>query len=534
MKEPSATKPEAIKIAKDFKVELLYSVPKDKQGSWVNMCVDPKGRLIVSDQYGGLYRVTPTAIGGKAEDTRIERVPIPLGESHGLLWAFDSLYVVVNKGQRYESGLYRVRDAIGNDTLNSVEMLARIPAAGEHGPHAVLLHPDGKHLAIVCGNATPLMKFEHSRVPTIWGEDHLLPRMPDGRGFMKGVLGPGGAIYTVDPDGKNWELFSVGFRNEFDAAFNKQGDLFTYDADMEWDINTPWYRPTRVCHVTSGAEFGWRNGAGKWPLYYPDSLPATLNIGPGSPTGICFGYGAKFPARYQDALFMCDWSYGKLYAVHLIPEGATYKGEAEEFLSGSPLPLTDVVVNPVDGAIYFAIGGRQTKSGLYRVTYTGKESTEPSPQASTSLPLHELRRKLEQFHARKDPKAVETAWPYLGHADRFIRFAARVAIEHQDSSEWQDKALAEKDPAAALTALLALVRARGLDPFHHPNAPKPDADLKERILKAITTIAWDKLTDEQRLELVRIYHVFFNRFGPPDATQRQRVLTHTDSHYPSN
>ena len=34
---------------------------------------------------------------------------------------------------------------------------------------------------------------------------------------------------------------------------------------MEWDVNTPWYRPTRVMHVTSGSEFGYRNGAGKWP-----------------------------------------------------------------------------------------------------------------------------------------------------------------------------------------------------------------------------------------------------------------------------
>ena len=43
---------------------------------------------------------------------------------------------------------------------------------------------------------------------------------------------------------------------------------------MEYDFNTPWYRPTRICHVVSGAEFGWRNGAGKRPECYPDNLPA--------------------------------------------------------------------------------------------------------------------------------------------------------------------------------------------------------------------------------------------------------------------
>src|SRR5262249_24647944 len=293
-----------------------------------------------------------------------------------------------------------------------------------------------------------------SRVPKLWGEDHLLPRMPDGNGFMAGVLGPGGCIYKVDPDGKEWKLISVGFRNQFDAAFNRHGDLFTHDADMEWDMNTPWYRPTRVCLAASGSEFGWRNGTGKWPAYYPDSLPAVLDIGPGSPTGVAFGYGAKFPAKYQEAFFICDWSYGKLYAIHLTPDGSAYTGEAEEFVSGSPLPLTDLVINPRDGAMYFTIGGRRTQSGLYRVTYTGKESTAAAKADNRGAAQRALRHKLEAFHGRQDPDAVETAWPYLNHADRYVRYAARVVLEHQDPKTWQERALAEKDPAAALTALL--------------------------------------------------------------------------------
>ena len=100
-------------------------------------------------------------------------------------------------------------------------------------------------------------------------------------------------------------------------ASTSDGDLFTYDADMEYDFNTPWYRPTRINHVVSGGEYGWRNGAGKYPEFYVDNLPATLNIGPGSPTGTTFGYGAKFPAKYQEAFYVLDWSWGKIYAVHL-------------------------------------------------------------------------------------------------------------------------------------------------------------------------------------------------------------------------
>jgi putative heme-binding domain-containing protein len=533
-REPPATLAERIKIVKDFRVELLYSVPKAEQGSWVNMCVDPKGRLIVSDQYGPLYRVTPPPLGGKAQDTKVEPIPLPIGEAQGLLWAFDNLYVVVNKGAKYESGLYRVQASKDGDRLENVKLLHKISGGGEHGPHAVVLAPDSKSLYILCGNATKMMDLGSSRVPMVWGEDHLLPRMPDGRGFMRGVLGPGGCIYRVDPEGQNWELVSTGYRNPYDMAFNRHGDLFTYDADMEWDFNTPWYRSTRVCLAVSGSEFGWRNGAGKWPPYYPDSWPPILDIGPGSPTGMSFGYGARFPAKYQDALFMCDWSYGKLYAVHLTPEGSAYKGEAEEFLNGSPLPLTDIVINPSDGAMYFTIGGRRTKSGLYRVTYTGKKATAPSQGNDRGAEARAVRRRLEAFHGRQDPRAVGVAWPYLNHADRYIRSAARVTVEHQDPKTWQDRALSEPEPVRATQALLALVRVSSTDPFHRkPNSAPVNQELKTRILHALDRIDWKQLTDDQRLAWLRVYAVLFVRMGGPGEPARRNVLARIDAHYPS-
>jgi putative heme-binding domain-containing protein len=541
-KAPAATPAEALKVLKDFKAELLYSVPKDTQGSWVNLCVDPKGRLIASDQYGPLYRITPPAVGGKVEDTKVEKLDLPLGGAHGLLWAFDGLYVMVNEavtvnGEKPQRGLWRAHSKDGGDTFEQPEFLHEIEGQGEHGCHAIVPGPDGKSLYVICGNMTKMVsQWATSRVPTLWGEDHLLPRLPDGNGFMAGVLGPGGCVYKIDPYGKDWELVSTGYRNPFDMAFNRRGDLFTWDADMEWDFNTPWYRPTRVCLVASGSEFGWRNGAGKWPAYYPDSLPAVFNVGPGSPTGMTFGYGAKFPAKYQDALFMCDWSYGKLYALHLTPDGASYKGEIEEFLNGSPLPLTDVVVNPKDGALYFTTGGRKTQSGLYRVTYVGKESTEPAKGGDDVSELHALRRKLEAFHGKADPKAVETAWPYLNHEDRFIRYAARTAIEHQYPREWQDRALKETDPVRATQALLALVRATGQDPFHHPRGPRVPvlgADLKGPVLDALDRIDWEKLTDPQRLDLLRVYGVLFNRLGGPDDAAKARLVKRFDPLFPA-
>ncbi len=520
LKTPTATPVELIKVKKDFKVELLYSVPKKTQGSWVSMCVDPKGRLITSDQSGRLYRITPPPLGGKPEETKVEQLPVDLGEAQGLLWAFDSLYVVVNRVRKYESGLWRVRSSKNDDVLDTKELLRPIQGSGEHGPHAVLLGPDGKSLYVLHGNHTKPVKLTSSKVPQIWGEDFLQPRLWDASGHAVGIMAPAGCIYKTDPDGKRWELISMGYRNEYDAAFNRAGELFTYDSDMEWDMNLPWYRPTRVCHAVPGSEFGWRGGTGKMYEYYPDNLPPVANVGPGSPTGVAFGYGARFPAKYQDALYLCDWSYGKLYALHLQPKGATYTGELEEFLNGSPLPLTDIVINPRDGALYFTIGGRSTMSGLYRVTYTGKESTAPAPREARVTEQQKVRKQLEAYYGKQDPRAVETAWPHLSSDDRFLRYAARTVLEFQPPATWQEKALQEANPVARTHALIGLARVG-------------DKKLEPRILEALGRVDWAKLTPEQKTDYLRAYELVFIRMGAPDAAWKERVGKRLVGYYPA-
>ena len=44
----------------------------------------------------------------------------------------------------------------------------------------------------------------------------------------------------------------MGYRNPCDFALNRDGEMFVYDADMEWDMGAPWYRPTRINHGVSG------------------------------------------------------------------------------------------------------------------------------------------------------------------------------------------------------------------------------------------------------------------------------------------
>ncbi|MEZ6131353.1 MAG: c-type cytochrome [Planctomycetaceae bacterium] len=531
-----ATPIDRITAVEGFQVELLYSVPGIEQGSWVNLCTDDNGRILVSDQFGGLYRMTPPAAGKAIEPAMVESVPAEIRGVNGMVWAFGALYVGVNDyEQKIPSGLYRITDSTGDDRLDKVELLHEVESKSDHGVHALMPTPDGKALYLITGNNTkPPELAQTSPVRQVWGEDHLLPSMPDGRGHNRGVLAPGGIVYRVSPDGKTFEAYASGFRNIFDAAVNRDGELFTYDADMEYDFNTPWYRPTRICHVTSGAEYGWRNGAGKRMPFYADNLPPALDIGPGSPTGMTFGYGAKFPAKYQNALYALDWSWGKLYAVHLTPDGSSYTATKEEFVTGAPLPITDAIIHPGDGAMYFTIGGRRVQSGLYRVTYVGEESTEPAPTESTTHPARETRHMLEAFHGRQDPNAIDAAWPYLSDDDRFIRWAARIAIEHQPTETWADKALTETDPAKQVEALLGLARVTGVCPQHRTDdTPPVDTAMRDRLLTALTSIDPATLDVPRQLTLHRTTQIVLNRFGRPDQPLTDQLIAHFDPLFPS-
>ena len=214
---PTATPVKRIKAAPGFRVELLYSVPIKQQGSWVALATDPKGRLITSDQYGKLYRITVPPIGQASRGIKLETIPAKIGMAHGIVHAFDSLYVMTNGPG---GGLYRVTDSDGDDQYDTVKKLRAVPGGGEHGPHAVILAPDGKSLYVCAGNHTNLVKMEKSVVPRNWQEDILHERMWDAGGHAVGKMAPGGWIARIKPDGSEWELISVGYRNEFDIAFN--------------------------------------------------------------------------------------------------------------------------------------------------------------------------------------------------------------------------------------------------------------------------------------------------------------------------
>lgn len=510
-----------ITLREGFDAELLYTVPKS-QGSWIAMAFDPKGRLIVSDQdESGVYRVTlPTAGAG----IKVENLPgFPyepiqwgrrkVGGAFGLCHAFGSLYLANMRG------LYRIRDTDGDDRYDEFTLLKKLNVGYEHSAHSIIPTADGTALYLVAGNFTRVPEGVTSVQPSVWQEDSLLPTIPDPTGHAVGLKPPGGWICRISPDGKDWKLIASGFRNSVDIALNREGELFTYDSDMEFDVGSPWYRPTRINHVTSGAEFGWRSSTGVWRDYFADSLGSVLDMGPGSPTAISFGHHSNFPPEFRDKLFVCDWTFGTIFTVAMQESGSTYTGTKAEFLHGSPLNITAMRFGP-DGAMYFITGGRMTESRLYRVRYT-RPISGPAPTLLANSSIRALRHSLEKLHVSGGGSAaVEKAWPHLAHADRPIRYAARIAVENQDLALWQEQVFAEKNPRAVIYAAIALAR-RG------------DRSLAGRLLDKLGEVPFSTLEREDQLALLRAYALCFIRMGQPAADKAAVIAAKLDAHFPS-
>jgi putative heme-binding domain-containing protein len=368
----SVLDPAKLEVPAGFEATLLYEVPRS-EGSWVAVSCDDKGRIYTSDERGkGVFRLTERV----GEPLLVEPLPLDLPSAQGLcpIRRADGgldLYVMVNGGNAQRSnGMWRARDIEDDGTFESVELLVPLPdGSGEHGAHAIVAAPDGSGLYIIAGNHTKLpTDIEVYHAPKVWQEDQLIPPIPDPNGHAVGVPVPGGWFVKTDFDGKRRELVSIGMRNAYDFALDRAGNAFTYDSDMEWDMGAPWYRAPRVVQLVPGGDSGWRNGSGKVPDWAEDTLGSVVDTGPASPTGVLHTKDLAFHAPWDDVLLAADWSYGTVHAVSTkaVDGGMTLTGTIRPFIKGKPFPVTDLAAHP-DGSLIVTIGGRGTRSGVYRV-----------------------------------------------------------------------------------------------------------------------------------------------------------------------
>src|SRR5690606_26113319 len=147
---------------------------------------------------------------------------------------------------------------------------------------------------------------------------------------------------------------------------------------------------------------------------------------------------------------------------------------------------------------------------LYRVYYAGDINDTPGavPQATAE---QKLRRELEAYHGQPQAGAVDFIWPHLKHPDRFVRYAARIALEHQPADEWKEKAFQEKDPVTVIQAGIALAR-------------KGKTKDKSRLVKMLLGVDYEPLSESQKIDITRAFELAFARMGMPNAADKATVI----------
>ena len=465
------------RVSREFRVEEV--APTDDTGSLIAMTFDEFGNIIASREQGPLLLIRDMDRDGITETvtTYCDQVK----SCQGIL-AMNGQVMVTGEGPR-GGGLYRLSDDDRNGVIDHIDLVMPFPSGmQEHGPHALQLGPDGM-IYLLLGNLTQLKADFSPKSPYrhIYEGDLVTPRYEDPRGHANSGKAPGGVVLRIDPAGGQIERFAGGLRNPYDITFNAEGDLFTWDADMEWDQGSTWYRPTRGNHLIPGAEFGWRSGWAKWPDYFVDSLPAFAETGNGSPTGMTVYDHFMFPVRYHGSLFVGDWAQGRILDVRLKRQGASYTSEVHVFLEGNPLNVTDMEVGP-DGMLYFCTGGRGTDGGVYRVGWTGRVP----PQIQDLGTGIEVALRQPQF---------QTAWA-----------RQQIALVKEELGEqWEDQLLAIVLDSTADAG----VRARAID-LLQLYGPQPTAKLLVELSR-------------DRDRRIRIKTAYFLGLHPDDPISRERL-----------
>ncbi|MEC9091889.1 MAG: c-type cytochrome, partial [Planctomycetota bacterium] len=108
----------------------------------------------------------------------------------------------------------------------------------------------------------------------------------------------------------------------------------------------------------------------------------------------------------------------------------------------------------------------------------------------------------------------------LSHADRYIRYAARVGLERKPLNEWIQKGVNLESPTARVHAMLALARV----------GTEKD---KVAFAQVMSSVDFQALKVSQKLDYLRTLSVGFIRLGKPSDLLRGKLIEALESAFPS-
>ena len=161
--------------------------------------------------------------------------------------------------------------------------------------------------------------------------------------------------------------------------------------------------------------------------------------------------------------------------------------------------------------MYFAIGGRQRAVGaVSRDLRRQRIAPRPcSPHADgPAKRARACATSSRPSTASRIRRPSTTAWPHLGDDDRFIRWAARTAIEHQPLATWAEQGADRERIRRSRSRRCWRSPASPASIPQHRKPTDPPVDTAMRAQASSTrsrSSIWTSLTHEQRLTLVRTY-----------------------------
>ena len=332
---------------------------------------DSLGRVTVAGR--GYVRLLLDTDGDGVADAAEQFADGPADGAQGLYWLGRDLLAVG------DGGLLRYRDADRDGRADGPpDRFLKLETGAEHDGHAIRRGPDGWWY-LIAGNKAGIDRSYVTRATSP-------------------VLNPEqGVLLRFTPDLTGGEVVADGMRNAYDFDFGPlapgengpdAGGVYTFDSDGEREVSLPWYRPTRVFDLLPGTNVGWVSQNWKRPGTDWDAPPTVAAFGRGSPTGVEAYRHDAFGPEYRGAVFVADWTFGRVLAVFPGADPGTTAREPVEFLTGTGFTgfaPTDLSVGP-SGDLFVSVGGRGTRGGVYRVARDGGRGTRGEQPGSSESP----------------------------------------------------------------------------------------------------------------------------------------------------
>jgi len=358
----------AVRVPPGFKIERVAG--DDLATNIYSMTTNERGEVFAAGP-GYIRRLNDDDGDGVFESATLFS-NLPRSGAMGLFCEGESILAVG------DDGIWKFDDADRDGVADAApQRMIKVGTGGEHFAHAIRRGVDG-WLYCLCGNSTP--------VPSEFSNQKFSPVKQPRAGFLM----------RVSPDYQTVEVVAHGFRNAYDFDFNSSGETFVYDSDGERDISLPWYRGTRVFLIQAGDDAGWVSHSWKRPSYYFDMPKELADFGRGSPTGVvCYRDvlngrydNSHFPDEYRDALFVADWTFGKIRVLKRDAKTGEYdRGNDFAVAEGQfGFAVTDLAVAK-DGSLLFSVGGRGLSGAVYRISCTRPETWK---QANSVPPQQDL------------------------------------------------------------------------------------------------------------------------------------------------